>query len=345
MAAARWAPTVDNCQPWSFHWDGAALHIDHDTDRAAGVLNREGRLSCLSLGCVLEAVALAAGTEGLAAEARTSLDEPSTWATVRFAPTSVPADDLAATMASRCTDRRLYRGGSPLDPVFDRLRGEALRFPDCGLYVVGPCPEELLRYIDETESYVWTHDDTYRDVMRWFRFSRAELEATGDGLPWNALGFDLPELGLFRLARSPLLPRLARGRGLSLVARAWLRLLITSSAALVCITVRSPQKEALSSAGRLAYRAWLHLNRRGFGVQPVTQHALLAYYHAIGALPSTVRPEFVERFRRGRGVFSRGFGYPPDELPVWVLRAGLSPSLSAHQRSLRRPLDRIFTSV
>jgi hypothetical protein len=340
VAAAATAPSADNCQPWSFRWDGAELAISHDRARAEHVINHGDHLSYLALGGLLEALGLAAGAEGLVAHVRRLFDG-SWWARIRFAPGGV-ADDLALELGRRCTDRRLYRGGSPAHEVFAAIRAEAERSPRAGAHVRAP-GDELAEYIAAADGYSWRHAACYRDFIRWVRFSQAEIDATGDGIPWKSLGIDLPALPGMSLARSPLFPVLIDRLGLGAAARLWLRRQLASSAAVLCFTVRAVGPEELVAAGRLAFRAWLHLSRAGFGVQPLTNPAIHIYNRAAGGLHPATRPELAELFRRGEGLLARAFGYPPGELPVWLFRTGLSPALPAHLRARRRPLADIFS--
>ena len=65
VQAAAQAPSGDNCQPWRFVWDGKTLTIGHDEERARHGFNRVNHASCLSLGCVLESIHIAASGEKL----------------------------------------------------------------------------------------------------------------------------------------------------------------------------------------------------------------------------------------------------------------------------------------
>src|SRR6185437_6760204 len=135
------------------------------------VINHAGHLSYLSLGCLLEALTLAAGAAGLAASADLEAPGPSarTWARVHFAPGGA-ADDLAGELPHRATDRRLFHGGSPDDPVFDAIRADGSRSPRARVHLSPPAPE-LCRYIADADAYSWRHAACYRDFIRWVRFS------------------------------------------------------------------------------------------------------------------------------------------------------------------------------
>jgi len=343
VALASAAPSGDNCQPWSFRWDGAELAVRHDEARAAHVINHNRHGSYLTLGCVIESIRVAAGVVGLAAEARVTLDEPS-WARVRLTEGGSDVDRLGDALASRATDRRLYLGGSLRDAVFDAVRSEAAQIPACGLHLTDAPPRELLDYVTEVDAFAWRQGDVYRDIMRWMRFTRAEVEATRDGIAWNGLGIDLPELPGLRLTSSPTAQRLIALAGVHRASRMWAARQLSSAAALYCITVRGREREPLVAAGRLGMRAWLRLEQAGYGVQPFTLASLLAYNLEVVGLPASTRPEFVALFRRGLGVLKRGFGLAEDELPIWIFRTGKSSPLPAHLRALRLPVERVLSS-
>src|SRR5204863_8581029 len=74
---ARWAPSGDNTQPWRFAIeaeDHVAVH-GHDT-RTYCVYDLDGHPSQISLGALLETVALAATRFGLATEIKRRRDSP-----------------------------------------------------------------------------------------------------------------------------------------------------------------------------------------------------------------------------------------------------------------------------
>jgi hypothetical protein len=344
VLTANRAPSAENCQPWTFHWDGEALSIAHDDARARHVLNHRDDVSRIALGCVLEALDIAASAEGLRAETRLSLDGPSrgTWATLRFSPSETRARELLPAVLSRCTDRRLFRGGSLADPVFTEIRRDAERFPGAALHLLDRFSPELVRFITGADASIWRDPTAYRDVTRWVRFSQRELDEHGDGVPFASAGVHLPESQLFRLARSPLTRSIAEKFGLLTVARLWVERQLRSSAALVALTVRSSSREALVEAGRLGFSMWIRMNRAGYGVHPMTIQALPVYHAATAELRPGTPADLVALFRDGRSILERAFGYASSELPVWMFRTGRSPLPPPAQRTRRLPKERIF---
>src|SRR5262249_25155501 len=141
--------------------------------------------SYLALGCVLEAVGIAASAEGLDVQTRLTLPHPRgsfmpLWARVTFSANGRRADPLAEVLSQRCTDRRLYLGGSRQAPVFDEIVLEARGRPDCGLFVCDQYSPELLSYLQKAETYIWRHESAHRDLMKWIRFGREEARNARD---------------------------------------------------------------------------------------------------------------------------------------------------------------------
>jgi hypothetical protein len=355
VAATNTAPSADNCQPWRFSWDGEALAIALDPRRAKSALDHLERVSRITLGGVIEALTIAAAAEGLAPRVTLDLDlnldldlDPTpglpgtTWATARFEPAAGP-HELEGTLDLRCTDRRLYRGGSLEAPVFDAIRSDAARDPGCGVRFLDRCPPDLLDYLLDGDGYVWRHDVPYREIMAWFRFSQREIDATRDGAPWRSLGFDVPELPGLGLARSRWVQRLLDQGGFSRLWRHRLSAQLASSAGLFCVTAPSTSPRDLVRAGRLALRAWLRLNRAGHGVQPFVVQSLFAHAFAEGRPAPGTLPDFIDLFRRGPSLLARAFGLDAGEQALWLFRTGLSPALPAKLRTRRLPVEKLLT--
>ncbi|HZI10154.1 MAG TPA: hypothetical protein VE153_07140, partial [Myxococcus sp.] len=344
VSAAARAPSAENCQPFTFQWDGRELSLLHDPERGRHRLNPRNHVSSLTLGFLLEALALAASAEGLRLEDTLHVP-PSTspvWATVRFAE-GAGTDGLVDALQTRRTDRRLYRGGSLQAPVFGELRQEAGRFPGVGLYLA-PRPEgEFLTFCLEADSLVWRDAAAYQDVLRWTRFSEEELRRTRDGFSWRSLGLPLPGLPGLRLTRHEAVRRALQGTQVYRASALWLRAQLASSAGLVCITAPPGHPEALVAAGRLALRAWLRLNRSGHAVQPMSLQSTPIYDLEVSGLPGDLPPGTRERYLRAGTLLARAFGYTAPELPVWMCRTGRAPPRPPETDTLRLPVERLLS--
>jgi len=89
---ARWAPSGDNTQPWRFEIVETRHVVVHGFDtRSHCVYDLDGHPSQLSLGALLESMALAASTHGLRMEARRRAEMPETLPTFDVHLSTAPA--------------------------------------------------------------------------------------------------------------------------------------------------------------------------------------------------------------------------------------------------------------
>jgi len=346
VSAASRIPNPENCQPFTFQWDGRSLLVRHEPERARHQLNAQNHLSLLTLGTLLEALALAASTEGLRMEDTLHLDdlESPVWATAHFSE-GARVDELAGVLGVRRTDRRLYLGGSLQAPVFAELRREVERFPDNGLHLSARPRGELLDFCLEAESFLWRDPAVYRDVMRWIRFSEKELQRTRDGFSWRSLGPPLPSFPGVQLVRNELVRNTLSRTHLYRASALWLRAQLASSAGLLCLTVRSHHPQSLVAAGRLGLSSWLRLNRAGYAVQPMTLASTPIYDLTLGCLPTDAPHGLRELFARGQGVLERAFGLTRAELPVWMFRTGRALQHPPGPETPRLPLERVLVTT
>jgi nitroreductase len=110
LELARWAPSGDNTQPWRFEILDARRLVVHGRDtRDHCVYDLDGHPSQISLGALLETMAIAASTFGLAMRATRHLEAPEarpTFAVDFVAAPGHEADPLADFILPRSVQRR-----------------------------------------------------------------------------------------------------------------------------------------------------------------------------------------------------------------------------------------------
>ena len=340
-------PTPENSQPWKVELDGKRLQIFHNAERAK-LASFPDDLSIMGLGMLSEALELAAGSEGMSVKIYHDLNEHTDekpWLSAELEPNQQSRPNpLAEVLWTRHTDRRRYAGGSLDDPVFAELKQMADTVTGVNLYCIDHYPLEYMRLLQDADRSVIEWDEMRRDMSRWMRFSTQEIRQTRDGMPWRSL-LRGPETRLHYI----------QSRFWWLATRldwfpAWLmqlqRLFFDDSgeltplsfddgAGLGCITVASDAKEDLVVAGRLAMRLWLLLNRRGYGLQPLTNLVSITYPRKLGTfdLPEKIRHLVQEDY----AVLQRTYGFSNGELPVFCFRTGLAAGeYPENARTLRR---------
>lgn len=339
-----WYPSGDNCQPWTFVWGKQKLRIYHNWAQAAHPLNPKGLASCLSLGCLIEALSISASRFGNQIEVQyldfsEAADRP--WAIVEFLSTQQPEDPLIKFIRSRATDRRLFgKGDLPIASIEKAMKSTKDLAP-ADLHCLGKMNPELTEYITQSEKLIMDHELILPKILEWTRFSESEAQLTGDGLSLKNMGirfWEVPTLLLIK--KYPALLQVIKG---ILIPQHMnrVRKQLNSSAGLVCVSIPK-QAHHSPQAGRMMYRTWLELTKLGFGVQPLTIASTLVFCARSGFLDQSYSQKWIDFFKEGENVLRRAFKIPENHLPIWMIRTGLSPSLPANLRTFRKPIQRVL---
>jgi hypothetical protein len=340
------APSADNCQPFRFHWDGARLLLFHDEVRAAYPLDASAVGSRLTLGCQLEALHVAAAVHGFGCRAKLVAPPhpPCTpWAEVAFVAGHAGPRPSAEPLLARCTDRRIYHGGSIDDPVFATLTRDAAATGGARLHFRPP-DDALVEYCAHTEELVWSWKATQQAIAGWFRLDRGEVERTRDGMRRESIDLDALGVRVLRRCRADYrYQRLANRLGFLRVLRRRMRARVRSSAALGCVTVEAPTWANVVAAGRVSMRAWLALTECGYGFQPISAATILVLGRAAGREPAGLPAAFSDAIARGEQVLRRTFGLAAGETPAWLFRTGRAPRGRAAARNLRLDLSSVLS--
>lgn len=344
VAAANSAPSADNCQPWCFRYRAGTLSVMHGAARAEHFLNHDLSLSRLGLGCLLQALEIGANLEGLHADVSLSLDAGAEkpWAMVRFAVHTDEPHPLAEAMFRRSTDRRAFRGGRLPKHVRENIHREAELEPDLGVYVLDKIPSEFIEYQLRCDSYILKHSAALADVTKFLRFTRVEMEETRDGIPWQNIGLPIPEMRALAMTRFTAVHLAVERLPLHRIVERYFRAALESAGTLICVTVRSTDKSALVAGGRIGFLIWLHLTQIGWGVQPMSLSCLPIYQRAAGRRAPAGHAQLDEISSMGKDIMARHFGYPANELPVWIFRTGLTTPQPFGAKALRRKVEDIL---
>jgi len=333
----RRVPTGENCQPWSFRWNGKTLSVFHDAERSRNLINHNEYVSYFSLGFLFENIQIAASMEKLNARFSWNIDrktDPRRWAEIEFEHRSQPIDDLVHVLDRRFTDRQLFKKGSLNDVVFSKLQDDARQFPNCKIYLKDKPTKNFLAYARKAESFFWTNRPFHSDYTRWLRLRKREVLSTRDGLPWRSLGVNYLVSRILLICKPYPIQSLFNKIGFVAVTRKLVRQQAFSSAALCCITVNKSNIDNLIEAGRLGMRLWLRLNQHNYGFHPWSPSALFAHFSAIG-VAGEIYPSLTELGRQGEIEMREYFGYGKDEIPMWLFRTGITSGFPKESTTLR----------
>ncbi len=337
---ARWAPSGDNAQNWRFEVVNEVQATVHSVvGQDDGVYDLHGESRWLSLGALLETMAVAASAFGLRLHDQVRPDGRAIEVHFRPEPGLRP-DPLIPFIPLRSVQRRPLRT-RPLTPAERRSLEDSLggghtlewfsswrdRLRMAGLMFLNAKLRLTLR-----EAY-----EVHCRVIRWrARFSE-------EGLPDQALGASALTLGVMRVAmrnwrRLQFLNHCLAGTWFPRIEMDLIPSL--ACAAHVVIKAKCPPESRAHhiSAGRAVQRFWLTATQLGLQQQPEITPLIFARYVQQGtrfAASPSHWPLAVRIERRVRQLLG-----PDSQHAVWLARIGHGHA--AVSRSTRLPLERLL---
>jgi sulfur-carrier protein adenylyltransferase/sulfurtransferase len=342
----RWAPSVDNAQPWRFQiLDAQTVAVRLHIERGSVYEYRDGEPTWLSAGMLVESLGIAASAYGceMRWEAESSHTEPRLLLRLPPAPER-EVDPLVSVLTLRSVDRHRYhwRGLHPREKaaleaaVGGRLRLDwhesvAARWRLARLNGMATdirlrCPETF---------------PIHQHVIDWQRALSPE------GIPARAVGLAAPMLPILRWALSDWsrMQRLNRLAGTWGTAAQLDYLPALGAGAFVVFRNAATETGAdrgsrLIEAGRAIQRFWLTTTKLGLAMQPTL--AMLAFA-AYGESETgfTVDAAVQRKAVKLAGHFGSSLGLAPAEV-VFVARVGEPRRRLPSVRSSRLPLDRLI---
>lgn len=342
---ARWAPSGDNTQPWRFEVRGARQVVVHGFDtRSYCVYDLDGHPSQLSLGALLESMALAASSHGLRMDVRRREGLPDTTPTFELdfvAEAGLAADPLAALLPQRSVQRRAL-STRPLRDAEKAALAASLPPGYSVLWFEGPrlrlaCARLMFDNARLRLTMPEAHQ-VHRDVIEWG--ARYSL----DRIPDQALGVDAMTARLMRgvmvswrrvaffntWLAGTLAPRLQMDLLPGWRCGAHFALLADKAA---------QQVDDYVAAGRAMQRFWLTATSLGLQMQPELTPLIFARYVREQRVFSRM-PGMHELAQQLAGRTEALLGKDVIERAVFMGRIGAGPPAVA--RSLRRPLSELL---
>jgi hypothetical protein len=278
VAAGVLAANPHDTQPWLFGVGADAIDVFADRARNLGAMDAYGREMHLGLGCAVENMVVAAGPNGYAAEVEatpgslTALDglrTPVHAATLRLTRRERTAPDAAyRAIPDRHTNRYAYdRGRAPPEDWTDFAAhadfGDGVRVL---LFEDGEPRRQFDAAVVEATQAIIADATMIADSDRWFRGTRAEIDAHRDGPTLDAAGLSSLTLTFAHLfavsAETSHKAWLAQTRDVQVPS--------APLAGLIAVRDRYDRAGAIA-AGRAWQRLHLRATASGVAMQPLNQ--------------------------------------------------------------------------
>jgi nitroreductase len=280
---ARWAPSGDNTQCWRFEVIGADHLVVHGYDtRADTVYDLDGHPSQISMGALLETIAIAASAQGLRADAVRRADSPveRPLFDVRFSPdASIQPSPLVEAITQRSVQRRPM-STRPLSAAEKQALEAAVGPGFAVTWIEGFGPRfKAARLMFNNAKLRLTMPEAYevhRRIIHW------GVTRSPDRVPDQALGVDNATLKLMKWAMVSW-KRLSTMNALmgTWAPRLQMDLIpgLACAAHFVLKTKRQPRTiDDYVEAGRAVQRFWLTLTQLGLFMQPEMTPLIFSKY-------------------------------------------------------------------
>lgn len=348
LDAARWAPSGDNSQPWTFEpLDGDTVRIRLTSEAGLNPYDyRGGEPTLLSGGMLLESLRLAATRHGRTMTWTVEQDTDPVAVIARFPPApDVQPDPLVALLAHRSVDRRRYSRrpltGAERDALQTAL-GDALTVTwhettssRRRIAALGAAATDIRLRARETF-------EVHRRVIDWARGH------SSSGMPSSAIGLDRGTLAVMRWA----MRSWSRMRRLNLVTGTRMAALqldvLPALASAAFFTLKPgpagtgrPRVEQVLLQGMAVQRFWLTAARLNLGMQPGLAILIFAQYGADKAA-FTTDPALLRKAGQLAHKFEAVLGIKPAQV-TFIGRIGERRPDLPRTRSVRRPLAELLS--
>lgn len=283
VEGARWAPSGDNNQSFTFEWDGETLIIREDEERSRAFINVGNSASQMALGMCLTNIELVAAKEGWATRWTAETQKPVV-AQVQFElikPSSINPWNprLADAIQNRAVDRRPYHLNKIPPQFFEAIKemtknpwGIQFHLIDQSISI-----SNLARINSRFESFLIGHKSLHSYLFRWMRWSTNGEKKPYDGMPLSTMGLSLFFRVCFRLIANWPIARLVKAFGFEWIVEYRARRVYSRSAAFGAFTIPNTLPITFIRVGELWQRVWLMLTSEGWALQPVMGHSLMAH--------------------------------------------------------------------
>lgn len=344
LELARWAPSGDNTQPWRFQIIDARRLIVHGHDtRDHCVYDLDGHPSQLSIGALLETMAIAASTFQLVLHARRDVNAPANRPTIAIELVAQPglaSDPLADCIMARSV-QRLPLSRRALSAAQKMALANALPFGYQLHWLEGRQRTAAARLMFRNAKLRLTMPEAHqvhRAVIEW------NARYSDDRMPDQALGVDAFTARLMRWImhdwrRVEFFNTWLAG---TVAPRLQMDLIpgLACAAHFVLAAPRRPQRiDDYLAAGRAMQRFWLTATAQGLQLQPEMTPLIFSRYVREGRVFSStpgMQQQAASLSRQGEQLVGR----QPWDAAVFMGRIGMGAA--AQSRSLRRPLRELI---
>lgn len=353
LEAALRYPSGDNCQPFRFKVQKDHLEIHFNPEAAKHEFDYYKMATCVSLGCLLKAIEIAAAHFGFSTVEKPEklVNRSQIWYTVFFSPSDGTAKnkDLFEQLDQRCTSRGTFLSAPRPNLLINHLKNQNQ------VYILEKYTDDFIENFQKIDALYWLNTSAVRDLFKAVHFSQKRYHQVRTGIFWKELGIRYFEVPCsFLIKKIPLVTKIFYYPFFQFIFNGILKRNILSSSFLVCVTsnceVAKNTEDFLNdqvNIGKQMMEIWLKCTKEGLLSQPLSivpfLGSLLYFSHDIAFIN---QPKNKKTLQHSNEEIRTAFGIPNSEKMGWIMRVG-NPSLPVIKpyRSLRIRLNQVVNEM
>lgn len=277
VEAAIRAPSGENCQPWSFKFDGSKIWLYNLPDRDLSIYNYKQKGSYVSHGAAIENMAIAASSKGYETAVQLFPDQgqPNLMAVLNFEKNeTVTADPLVAVIPRRSTNRKFYKPEPLTAEEQDQIIKSCMKVAAPGeslkLITDRKAIIEIAPSLTVNEQLIFSNPVMHQFFFDHLRWTAAEDNEKKNGFFVKALELTFMQVTAFKILKHWSLIKFLDKFGFAKVAGQANLKNYESSGGLGAIVLAGNSNIDYVNAGRMIQRVWLTATSLGLSIQPVT---------------------------------------------------------------------------
>jgi hypothetical protein len=335
------APTGDNCQPFSFSILNDSIVIKHSDKIAKHKFNQGNCASYLSLGFHIEVMKNYCLTKGLSFEYDLSdISKPNFEVKFKFEGGGVENAESASlldALDNRCTDRRMYKKIILPGKITDGIKSKNIKLKS-------KMSAGFFKNLTETESYIFDDRESFKDIEKYVRYSKAQRKKTRTGFSFQNLLMDPLTALLFKILSSNNVFNILIKKYFKFLTKLRTHLFYKASTGFACFSLPKEEinPENIVRLGMDIFNFWLKLTKENFVAQPISSASLLSFQQRF------FNGEFLDQYKLKLTEVSSDLQKEFDigtDVPVWIMRYGQRKEfLPKSIRTLRKEFESVMES-
>lgn len=335
----RKIPTGDNAQPFRYALGQDSIEVIHFNNIARHKFNQGQVASLLSLGMIEFIIKNYSVKNNLNCNIEFANDfkNEDVWLRCHFSPAETVKsngdEELLNYLSKRQTDRGFYY---PKKADVSDIQ-EALKD---SIYFKNNLSSDSYKMITKYETMIFDDLDAFRDIEKWIRYNKKDVDTTRTGMSRQNLKLDLLNSKLFRI--------FAKGSKLNKWLSFYFKSIIfirtqtfvRSSAGYGLCVVKDNSDASVIQMGGHILKAWLMLTKKGFAFQPISSPSLISYLARNRS--ANFQKEYVDGTHKCVETFNTHFGSNGEI--IWLFRFG-KPVVKMSHPALRLGSYQVMTNV